>query len=81
MLLTLGLTGSGHLLVGRPLRGAAFLMAFFLFVGSLVAWEGILRPTTPAFPGFPVGQMAAVGVVFVVFYLLAVLDIRVEEDR
>ncbi len=79
MLLTLALTGAGHLLVGRPLRGAAFLVVFFLFVSSLVAWEGLLRPLSPAFPGFPTGQIAASGVVFVVFYLLAILDIRVED--
>jgi len=81
LLLTLVLTGSGHFLVGRALRGLVFSLAFFIFLTSVVAWEGILRPTTPAFPGLPVGQLSVVGVGFGVVYLLALLDIRVEETR
>lgn len=81
LVLTFLLTGTGHFLVGRVARGVAFSLAFFLFLGGVLAWEGILRPTTPSFPGFPVGQVAAQAVVFGVVYLLAILDIRVEERR
>jgi hypothetical protein len=79
LILTLVATGAGHMLSGRALRGAAFLFMFFGFLGLFVAWQGILRLATPAFPGVPVAGMAAAGVLYVVIYVLAILDIRVEE--
>jgi len=77
--LTFILTGAGHLLAGRALRGAFFLLCFLTFAGLGLAWNGILRPVAPATLDPDLGRMVAAALVFGVVYLLAILDIRVEE--
>ncbi len=79
LLLTLVATGSGHMLSGRALRGGVFLFAFFVFCSFMAAWQGVIRPEMPAAPGFPVAGLGSAGLLFLVIYVLAILDIRVEE--
>lgn len=79
LLLTLVATGSGHLLAGRALRGGVFLFAFFGFLSLIGAWQGVIRPAVPAHPGLPIAGLGAATVVFLLVYVLAILDIRVEE--
>lgn len=79
LLLTVVATGAGHLLSGRALRGGAFLFSFFTFLGLAGVWQGILRPIAPASPGLPVVGLTAASIVFLILYVLAILDIRVDE--
>lgn len=79
LLLTLVATGSGHLLAGRALRGGVFLFLFCGFLSLVAAWQGVIRPAVPASPDLPLAGLGAAGVVFLLIYVLAILDIRVEE--
>jgi tetratricopeptide (TPR) repeat protein len=62
--------GVGHIWKGYNLRGFCYLWIFFVFVGRIYYWKGIVPPLIPAPPYGIFGGAFLITVAFVLFYLL-----------
>jgi tetratricopeptide (TPR) repeat protein len=64
------ISGVGHIWKGYNLRGFCYLWIFFVFVGRIYYWKGIVPPAIPA-PTYGIfGGALLITVAFVLFYLL-----------
>ena len=79
-LLTLLLTGAGHLLVGRSKRGVVLLALYSMILVSLIRRPGLLLPLYPMTGPAQWGPLLGLIALFGVGLLLAFVDIRAQED-
>jgi tetratricopeptide (TPR) repeat protein len=75
--------GGGHVLAGRIVGGAVFLLLYALLVSQVLFWKGFLRPPTAIDLASSPLRIAGYGVVFALVHVLSVRHLlrHQEADR
>jgi hypothetical protein len=74
-----GVAGLGHLLGGRPVAGAAFLVLAALFAGAVLVGDGLFR--LPLSGSLAMGREIVGGLLFAAIWLLSIRSFRQGEER
>lgn len=79
--LTYALPGGAHAWLGSPILAVLFLVVFFVFVGVLVFWRGVIADPYLFHPQGGAMKMVIFAILFILFYGIAVHTSRTRESQ
>jgi hypothetical protein len=74
------LSGAGHVMMGYPIRGLAFLILTASLLASLVFWRGVAHDPLAVGSGISLARVALTSLVLVAVYAVCVRDLLARQS-